>query len=72
MYGTQLAEEGLVKCNIKTYDYNQFYRVWKCPRVVVEVAVNFPHTCNCFFIKSLTIVLVSVVEFPVCIIVYKV
>ena len=44
MYGTQFAEEGLVKCNIKKYDYNKFYSAWKCPRIVVEDAVkNFSH-----------------------------
>ena len=40
MYGTQLAEEGFPACNVKGYDYEQFYTVWKCPRIAVEVAVS--------------------------------
>ena len=40
MYGTQLAEEGVPSCNIKGYDFEQFYEQWKCPRIAIEVAVS--------------------------------
>jgi hypothetical protein len=39
MYGTQLAEEGFPPCNIKGYDFEQFYEQWKCPRIAIEAAV---------------------------------
>ncbi|WAR12211.1 hypothetical protein MAR_026391, partial [Mya arenaria] len=42
MYGTQLAEEGLPRCNVPGYDYLQFYDVWKCPRIAIKVA-DFGH-----------------------------
>ena len=44
MYGTQLASEGH-PCSIPGLDYNQFYDIWKCPRIVIEVAVS-KHTCT--------------------------
>lgn len=42
MYGTQLAEEGFPPCNIKGYDFEQFYEQWKCPRIAIEAA-DFGH-----------------------------
>lgn len=42
MYGTQLAEEGFPPCNIKGYDFEQFYSQWTCPRIALEVA-DFGH-----------------------------
>lgn len=40
MYGTQLAEEGTPACNIKGYDFEQYYKQWKCPRIALEAAVS--------------------------------
>ena len=41
MYGTELASIGHpIPCSVKGLDYNQFYKIWKCPRIVVEVAVS--------------------------------
>ncbi|XP_071175016.1 uncharacterized protein [Mytilus edulis] len=41
MYGTQLSEEGN-KCAIPGYDYNTFYDLWSCPKIVMNVA-DFGH-----------------------------
>ncbi|KAJ8302718.1 hypothetical protein KUTeg_019114 [Tegillarca granosa] len=39
MYGTELSEQGIIKCVIPGEDYNKFYDVWTtCPRIVMEVA----------------------------------
>ena len=40
MFGTELAEKGVTKCNIPGIDYKQFYSVWQCPRIQIEVAVS--------------------------------
>ncbi|KAK3611444.1 hypothetical protein CHS0354_027169, partial [Potamilus streckersoni] len=42
MYGTQLAEEGLNKCCLPGTDFRQFYKIWTCPRLTLEVA-DFGH-----------------------------
>ena len=38
MYGAELSSQGHA-CSIPGIDYDQFYKIWKCPRIVVEVAV---------------------------------
>jgi hypothetical protein len=38
MYGTELSEVGLTKCVIPGFDYNKFYDIWSCPRLVINVA----------------------------------
>ena len=56
MYGTQLASEGLVPCSVSGVDYKQFYEIWKCPRIEVEVAVSIVVCCvssACPFTMSL-------------------
>ncbi|KAH3804901.1 hypothetical protein DPMN_133193 [Dreissena polymorpha] len=50
MYGTQLSEDGFPHCNLRGYDYIQFYNVWKCPRVPLEVPVSVlsrRRCCSC-------------------------
>ncbi|KAK3611445.1 hypothetical protein CHS0354_027170 [Potamilus streckersoni] len=42
MYGTQLAEEVVPKCSLPGTDFSQFYKIWKCPRLALEVA-DFGH-----------------------------
>ena len=39
MYGTQLSEEGL-PCAIKGFDYKALYNIWKCPKIMMNVAVR--------------------------------
>lgn len=40
MYGTELSEVGSTKCAIPGFDYNKFYDIWSCPRLVMNVAVS--------------------------------
>jgi len=40
MYGTRLAEEGVVRCNVPGYDYMAYYKVWKCPRIALRAVVS--------------------------------
>ncbi|XP_046365508.2 uncharacterized protein LOC124141515 [Haliotis rufescens] len=42
MYGTQLAEEGLITCCIRGFDYQKFFEIWQCPKIKFEVA-DFGH-----------------------------
>ncbi|KAL3859428.1 hypothetical protein ACJMK2_009651 [Sinanodonta woodiana] len=42
MYGTELSEKGLTKCCLPGTDFRQFYKIWKCPRLALEVA-DFGH-----------------------------
>lgn len=51
MYGTQFSEEGITKCCLKGMDWNQFYSIWKCPRIVMEVAVSLSIRFVLFYIK---------------------
>ena len=39
MYGAELSSQGH-KCSEPGFDYDQFYSIWKCPRIVVEAAVG--------------------------------
>ena len=38
MYGAELSSQGH-KCSEPGFDYDQFYSIWKCPRIVMEAAV---------------------------------
>lgn len=40
MYGTEFSEETLMKCAIPGHDYNTFYDIWGCPKIVMNVAVS--------------------------------
>ena len=40
MYGTELSEKGKVRCIYPGYDYNKFYDIWGCPKLVWNVAVS--------------------------------
>ena len=40
MYGTELSEKGITHCNVPGYDYLQFYKLWQCPKLALEVAVS--------------------------------
>ncbi|XP_067675645.1 cutinase 1-like [Haliotis asinina] len=42
MYGTQLSEEGALKCCIPGFDYKKFFDIWQCPKIKMEVA-DFGH-----------------------------
>ena len=54
MYGTELASIGHpIPCSVKGLDYNQFYKIWKCPRIVVEVAVRVVGRLTCIAWKHL-------------------
>ena len=39
MYGAALAEW---QCSIPGLDFLQFYTMWQCPKVLIEVAVGIP------------------------------
>nr|KAG5706842.1 hypothetical protein BaRGS_004177 [Batillaria attramentaria] len=36
-YGTQLSEEGFAQCAVAGRDWRQFYKIFSCPRVLMEV-----------------------------------
>ena len=38
-YGTELSEVGFPQCAVAGKDWRQFYKVFSCPRVLVEVKV---------------------------------